>query len=94
MTAAAGPYASLDRFDARKRVVADLESRGLLVKVEDYALSLGKCSRCATPVEPLISTQWFVKTKPLAEKAHRSRGIQAHRDYSGQLEQDLLRVDV
>ena len=69
MTAAAGPYANLDRFEARKRVVADLEKIGALVKVEDYALSLGKCSRCNTPVEPLISTQWFVKTKPLAAKA-------------------------
>ncbi|HXB73273.1 MAG TPA: valine--tRNA ligase, partial [Candidatus Acidoferrales bacterium] len=69
MTAAAGPYAGLDRFEARKRVVADLEKIGALVKVEDYQLSLGKCSRCGTPVEPLISTQWFVKTKPLAEKA-------------------------
>ena len=69
MTAAAGPYANLDRFEARKRVVADLEKIGALVKVEDYALSLGKCARCNTPVEPLISTQWFVKTKPLAAKA-------------------------
>ncbi|HEY2014157.1 MAG TPA: valine--tRNA ligase, partial [Bryobacteraceae bacterium] len=69
MTANAGPYASLDRFEARRRVVADLESQGLLVKVEDYALSLGKCARCSTAVEPLVSTQWFVKTKPLAEKA-------------------------
>jgi valyl-tRNA synthetase len=69
MTAAAGPYAKLDRFDARKRVVADLEKIGALVKVDDYPLSLGKCDRCKTPVEPLISTQWFVKTKPLAEKA-------------------------
>jgi valyl-tRNA synthetase len=69
MTAAAGPYAGLDRFEARKRVVADLEKIGALVKVEDYALSLGKCARCNTPVEPLISTQWFVKTKPLAAKA-------------------------
>ncbi|HMC62216.1 MAG TPA: class I tRNA ligase family protein, partial [Candidatus Solibacter sp.] len=69
MTAAAGPYAGLDRFEARRRVVADLEKIGALVKVEDYPLSLGKCSRCSTPVEPLISTQWFVKTKPLAEKA-------------------------
>jgi valyl-tRNA synthetase len=69
MTAAAGEYAALDRFEARKRVVADLEARGFLVKVEDYALNLGKCARCSTPVEPLISTQWFVKTKPLAEKA-------------------------
>jgi valyl-tRNA synthetase len=69
MTPAAGPYANLDRFEARKRVVADLEKIGALVKVEDYALSLGKCARCNTPVEPLISTQWFVKTKPLAAKA-------------------------
>jgi valyl-tRNA synthetase len=69
MTAAAGPFAGLDRFEARKRVVAELEKTGALVKVEDYALSLGTCSRCKTPVEPLVSTQWFVKTKPLAEKA-------------------------
>jgi valyl-tRNA synthetase len=69
MTAAAGAYAGLDRFEARKRVLADLEARGNLVKVEDYTLNLGKCARCNTPVEPLISTQWFVKTKPLAEKA-------------------------
>jgi valyl-tRNA synthetase len=69
MTAAAGPYAGLDRFEARKRVVADLESRGDLVKIEDYVVNLGKCDRCKTAVEPLISTQWFVKTKPLAEKA-------------------------
>jgi valyl-tRNA synthetase len=69
MTTAAGPYANLDRFVARKAVVADLEKIGALVKVEDYKLSLGKCDRCKTAVEPLISTQWFVKTKPLAEKA-------------------------
>ena len=69
MTAAAGPYAGLDRFVARKAVVADLEKTGALVKIEDYKLSLGKCDRCKTAVEPLISTQWFVKTKPLAEKA-------------------------
>ena len=69
MTAAAGAYAGLDRFEARKRVVADLEARGNLVKVEDYPLSLGKCDRCKTPVEPLVSTQWFVKTKPLAASA-------------------------
>jgi valyl-tRNA synthetase len=69
MTAEAGPYTGLDRFEARRRVVADLETRGLLAKVEEYPLSLGKCQRCKTVVEPLISTQWFVKTKPLAEKA-------------------------
>ncbi|MBV8896276.1 MAG: valine--tRNA ligase, partial [Acidobacteriaceae bacterium] len=69
MTPEAGPYAGEDRFEARKRVVADLEARGLLEKIEDYALSVGRCSRCQTVVEPLISTQWFVRTKPLAEKA-------------------------
>jgi len=69
MTAAAGPYAGLDRFEARRMVVNDLKLRGNLVKIEDYPLSLGKCQRCKTPVEPLVSTQWFVKTKPLAEKA-------------------------
>jgi len=69
MTAAAGQYAGLDRLEARRRVVEDLEAGGYLVKVEDYPLSLGKCDRCTTPVEPLVSTQWFVKTKPLAEKA-------------------------
>src|SRR3984893_9251609 len=69
MTAEAGAYAGLDRFEARRRVVADLEAQGLLAKVEDYQLNMGKCARCGTIVEPLISTQWFVKTKPLAEKA-------------------------
>jgi valyl-tRNA synthetase len=69
MTAAAGEYAGLDRFAARKRVVEDLEKIGALVKTEPYQLSLGICQRSKTPVEPLISTQWFVKTKPLAEVA-------------------------
>ena len=69
MTAAAGPYAGLDRFEARKRVVADLKERGNLLKIEDYTLNVGTCQRSKTIVEPLISTQWFVKTKPLAAKA-------------------------
>ncbi len=71
MTAAAGPYAGLERGEARQRVVADLEALGLIVKIEPYELSLGRCQRCKTPVEPLVSTQWFVKTKPLAEPAIR-----------------------
>jgi valyl-tRNA synthetase len=69
ITAAGGAYAGLDRYEARKRVVADLEKLGLLAGVEDYTVSLGKCQRCKTVVEPLVSKQWFVKTKPLAEKA-------------------------
>ena len=68
MTAEAGPYAGLDRFQARKRVVADLEKLGLMEKIEPYPLAISKCDRCGTIVEPLISTQWFVKTKPLAAK--------------------------
>jgi valyl-tRNA synthetase len=69
ITAEGGTYAGLDRFEARKRVLADLTALGALVKIEDYALNIGKCARCGTIVEPLVSTQWFVKTKPLAEKA-------------------------
>ncbi len=68
MTAEAGPYAGLDRFAARKRVVADLEKLGLMEKIEPYPLAISKCDRCGTIVEPLVSTQWFVKTKPLAAK--------------------------
>ncbi|MCS7282997.1 MAG: valine--tRNA ligase, partial [Anaerolineae bacterium] len=71
MTAEAGRYAGLDRFEARRRVVADLEDLGLLEKIEPYQLALGKCQRCKTPVEPLVSIQWFVRTKPLAEPAIR-----------------------
>jgi len=69
MNANAGAYAGLDRFEARKRVVADLESQGLLVKVEDHALSVGVCDRCKTVVEPRISMQWFCKMRPLADAA-------------------------
>jgi valyl-tRNA synthetase len=72
MTAAAGVYAGLDRFEARKRVVADLEAAGLIEKIDDYPLSLARCSRSKTVVEPLVSKQWFVRTKPLAEKAIRA----------------------
>ncbi len=69
MTAEAGPYAGLDRFEARKRVVADLEAQGLLEKVEDYEVMLGHCYRCDCVVEPLLSKQWFIKMKPLAQPA-------------------------
>ncbi len=69
MTAAAGRFAGLDRFEARKRVVAELDQLGLLERVEPYIVSLARCQRCKTPVEPLVSTQWFVKMKPLAKPA-------------------------
>jgi valyl-tRNA synthetase len=71
MTEATRQYAGLDRFEARKRVIQDLDGLGLLQKVEPYALNVGKCQRCKTVVEPLVSTQWFVKIKPLAEPAIR-----------------------
>jgi valyl-tRNA synthetase len=69
MSPNAGPYAGLDRFDARKRVVADLESLGLLDKIEDISHAVGICDRCKSEVEPRVSTQWFLKMKPLAEPA-------------------------
>jgi valyl-tRNA synthetase len=69
MSAAAGKYAGLDRFEARKRVVADLEAAGLLVKIADHTHAVGTCDRCGTIIEPRASTQWFVKMKPLAEPA-------------------------
>jgi valyl-tRNA synthetase len=69
MSAAAGPYAGLDRFEARKRVVADLEAAGLLERIVDHTHAVGMCDRCGTIIEPRASTQWFVKMKPLAEPA-------------------------
>ncbi len=72
MTAEAGAYAGLDRFEARKRVVRDLDALGLLERVEAYQLPLGECQRCKTVIEPMVSTQWFVRMKPLAEPAIRA----------------------
>jgi valyl-tRNA synthetase len=69
MTAAAGLFADLDRFQARKQVVAALTDLGLLEKIEDYKLSVAKCHRCKTIVEPLVSKQWWMSMKPLAEPA-------------------------
>ncbi len=67
-----GPYKGMDRYVARTKIVEQLEREGLLDHVEDYAISLGRCQRCDTVVEPLISTQWFVKAKPLALPAIRA----------------------
>jgi len=61
----------MDRYDARKAIVADLEAGGYLVKIEDHAHNVGTCYRCHKDVEPIISAQWFVKMKPLAEEAIR-----------------------
>jgi valyl-tRNA synthetase len=64
-----GPYAGLDRYKAREKVLSDLEALGLLVSVKDHPHAVGKCDRCRTVVEPRLSTQWFVKIKPLADRA-------------------------
>src|SRR5437762_9313375 len=61
----AGPNAGLDRFEARKRVLHDLKEQGFLVAEKAYALSIGKCDRCGTIVEPRLSEQWFIRIKPL-----------------------------
>jgi len=65
----AGQYAGLDRFEARHRVLEDLEKGGFLVGAKDYVVALGTCDRCRTIVEPRLSTQWFVKIQPLADRA-------------------------
>jgi valyl-tRNA synthetase len=69
MTKEAGRYASLDRYVAREQVVADLEKAGVLLNVESHTHAVGHCQRCRTVIEPLLSRQWFVSMKPLAEPA-------------------------
>ena len=71
VNALGGKYEGMDRYDARKAIVADLEAGGYLVKIEDHAHNVGTCYRCHKDVEPIISAQWFVKMKPLAEEAIR-----------------------
>ena len=66
-----GKYAGLDRYEARKVIVKDLEDGGYLVKVEEHQHNVGTCYRCGTDVEPIISAQWFVKMEPLAKEAIR-----------------------
>ena len=64
-----GKYNGMDRYEARKQIIKDLDDLGLLVKVEDHSHSVGACYRCGTTVEPITSPQWFVKMPPLAEEA-------------------------
>ena len=72
MTGNAGPYEGQDRFAARKAVVKRLEAEGFLVKVDGHTHAVGHCQRCATVVEPAVSTQWFLKIGPLAEPARQA----------------------
>ncbi len=66
-----GKYEGMDRYEARKAVVADLEALGLMEKIEPYSHNVGTCYRCHSDVEPLISAQWFVRMEPLAKEALR-----------------------
>ncbi|PNU19494.1 valine--tRNA ligase [Geothermobacter hydrogeniphilus] len=67
-----GPYAGLDRDEARRKVLADLEAQGLLEGTEDHAHAVGECYRCRTVIEPYLSKQWYVKVGPLAAEAIRA----------------------
>ncbi len=69
MNQAAGQYEGLDRYEARKRIVEDMKALGLLVKIEGHKHNVGTCYRCSTVIEPIMSRQWFVRMKPLAEPA-------------------------
>jgi valyl-tRNA synthetase len=69
MTAEAGRYAGLDRFECRKRIVEDMKALGLIERIEPYRHAVGVCYRCKTVVEPLISKQWYLQVRPLAEAA-------------------------
>jgi valyl-tRNA synthetase len=71
MTDEAGKYAGMDRYECRAAFAKELEASGYIVKVEDFVHSVGHCYRCRSVVEPLVTTQWFVKMKPLAEPAVR-----------------------
>ena len=67
-----GKYCGLDRYEARKAILADLDELGLLEKTEDHQHNVGTCYRCSNDVEPIVSAQWFVKMEPLAKEAIRS----------------------
>jgi valyl-tRNA synthetase len=69
INAEGGPYAGLDRYQARKKILQDLEERELLAGIKDHTNNVGHCDRCKTVVEPRLSTQWFIKIEKLAEKA-------------------------
>jgi valyl-tRNA synthetase len=69
MNANAGKYAGLDRYKARHQVLEDLQAQHLLAGVREHVNSIGKCERCKTVSEPLLSTQWFIRIQPLADKA-------------------------
>ncbi|MDI6402662.1 valine--tRNA ligase, partial [Balneolaceae bacterium ANBcel3] len=91
LNAASGRYNGMDRFDAREKIVEDIEKDGLLVKVEEYINQVGISSRSKVIIEPLLSDQWFVKMKPLAEKAMQSSRNKEFAFYPGRWENEFFR---
>jgi len=77
MNQLAGPYQDLDRFQCREKILEDLEAAGLLEKIEAYRHSVGHCYRCKTMIEPLLSKQWFVRTRSLGEEA--GKAVREHK---------------
>ena len=93
MTAAAGKYAGLDRFEARKRIVEDMQALGLIDHIEPYRHAVGLCYRCKTVVEPLVSKQWYVNVKPLAEVGAGRRPRRTHQHRARGVDEDLRPLD-
>ena len=89
----AGKYAGMERYEARKRIVEDLRELGLLEKIENHSHNVGTCYRCDTVIEPILSRQWFVKMKPLAEPAIRSSQERYHKVCARKVFKDILQLD-
>ena len=79
MNANAGRIKGIDRFDCRKQIVADLKEQGVLIKIEEHVHQVGHSERSGAVVEPYLSTQWFVKMKPLAEQAIEAQKVRQRR---------------
>ena len=95
INAEGGAYAGLDRYVARKRIVADLEAQGLLAAVKDHTNNVGHCDRCKTVVEPRLSTQWFITDSgALAEQSHRRRQARRRRQQGHPLHARAVREDL
>ena len=93
ITAEGGVYQGLDRFEARKKIVEDLEAQGLLVKVESLTNNIGQCDRCSTVVEPLLSTQWFVQDQAAGGACDSGSRRRPDEIRSAELVEDLFRMD-
>ena len=92
MNEAAGKYAGLERFVARARIIADLEELGLIDRITEHTHSVGTCDRCKAIVEPRLSTQWFMKMKPLAEAGEKSGARWIDRSRSRQPADDFAQL--